>query len=672
MKFLTLNKVLDSINFTMKNYFYENTIDGLKFKNYYSDYNEKQINQREFIFDHNIYSYFKHHYFHSEVSKVSKEFKLANNYYKYIKKISISEKSPEAKDLIKKIEKLSESEAKKKFACFNKKIIKSNDIAPINLTNEKEKSISISFIEHYYIIKFFESITKVVEIRLPLEQRNVNVIFTVPCEMIHLTEMTKEEFVHNVDRTNENSKKCELVRNLPLFQLEIEYFKNIKVNFIQRLILSIDFIYIQIIMYLYATVFLIIMLFTLEGYKKVEPIIESIEEAKRRLYEICSFNKTKRNLIEIPGYITDAIDESISKYGLYYDFINYGFVALNGLFIVSWVAVKMPLYFIFDKFQYMEENKIKKEEDLTLLNKIYISVINTMIGRDYINSLLYMFIISLIGAIMDRGEIIYAFFLLAILDLNQTLKGIAISIKAKGPELLASFLFLVFIVHFYTNIGFFFLNDNFAADIENDIPDNYCLCMSFCFLTNFDAGIRARGGAADQMVRISFERNTALYVYRLFYDITYFLICIIIMIDLIFGIILGTFSEKREEERKHDNDKINHCFICHITREIIEKKREDFQIHRNQKHYLWNYVEYMIFLKFSDVHELNAFNSFSKANLDKKNICFLPSCQDDFEKDEIVQEIILEKENDEMVENSEESSDYDNTEGIDDNLMEQA
>ena len=672
MKFLTLNKVLDSINFTMKNYFYEQTKDDPKYKNYYSDYNEKQINQREFIFDHVIYSFFKYHYFHSEVSKVSKEFKLANNYYKYIKKISISEKSPEAKDLIKKVEKLSESEAKKKFALFNKKIIKNNDIAPINLTNEKEKSISISFIEHYYIIKFFESITKVVEIRLPQEHRNVDVIFTVPCEMIYLTEMTKEEFVHNVDRTNENSKKCELVRNLPLFQLEIEYFKNIKVNCIQRLILSVDFIYIQILMYLYATGFLIIMLFTLEGYIKVEPIIESEDERRRRrLYELIQFGNINRKLIEIPSYITDAIDQSISKYGLIYDFINYGFVALNGLFIVSWIAVKLPLYYIFDKFQYIEENKIKKEEDLTTLNKIYISIINTMIGRDYINSLLYMFIISLIGAIMKRGEIIYAFFLLAILDLNQTLKGIAISIKAKGPELLASFLFLVFIVHFYTNIGFFFLNDHFAADIEDDIPDNYCLCMSFCFLTNFDAGIRARGGAADQMIRISFERNTAVYFYRLIYDLSYFLICIIIMIDLIFGIILGTFSEKREEERKHDNDKINHCFICHITREIIEKKREDFQVHRNQKHYLWNYVEYMIFLNFSDVHDLNAFNSFSKCNLDKKNICFLPSCQDSFEENEVVQEIIHEKENEETMENSDDSSDYENTEGLEDNLIEE-
>ena len=661
MKFLTLNKVLDSINYIMKNYFYEQTHDDPKYKDYYSDYNEKQIIQREFIFDHNIYSFFKYQYFHSEVSKSSKEFQLANNYYKYIKKLSINEKSPEAKDLIKKIENLSESEVKDKFSLFNKKIIKNNYIAPINLTNEKERSISISFIEHYYIIKFFEIITKVVEIRLPQEHRNVSVIFTIPCEIIHLTEMTKEEFVQNVDRTNENSKKTELVRSIPLFQLEIEYFKNTKVGCISKIILSINYIYIQIIMYVYAVIFLIIMLFTLEGYKKIEPIKS---DDSRRLTE-----SLLRNLIEIPSSITNAIDESIQKYGIYYDFINYIFVALNGIFIISWIAVKMPLYYIFDKFKYMEENKIEKEEDLTLLNKIYISVINTMIGRDYINTLLYLFIISLIGAIMKRGEITYSFFLLVIVDLNQTLKGIVFSLKTKGPELGASFCLLIFIVYFYTNIGFFFLNDNFAADIENDIPDNYCLCLSFCFFTNFDAGIRARGGAADQMVRISFERNSNLYVLRLVYDISYFLICIIIMIDLIFGIILGTFSEMREEERKHDNDKINHCFICHITREIIEKKKEDFKFHRNEKHYLWKYVEYMIFLKFSNMHELNAFNSFAKINLDKRNICFLPSCQDDFDKNDTIEEIIQEKKSEESEENSDDSSDYDNNEKIEDNLI---
>ena len=660
MKFFTLNKVVASIIFTMKNYFYEQTKDDIQYREYYSNFNEKQISQREFIFDHTVFSFFKYHYFHSNVSKESKEFELANNFYKYIKELSVRGKSPEAEDLIKQTYKLSEEEAKKKFSLFNKKSTKPTDIAPINLINEKEKSISISYIENYYIIKFFEIITKVVEIRLPAEERNVNVIFTVPCEMLYLTEMTKEEFVYNVDRKNENTKKFELVKSIPLFQLEIEYFKNTKVDFIAKFILSFNYNYVQIAIYLFATIFLIFMLFTLEGYKKAEQYIEEeIEERRmRRLY---------RHLIEIPEKINEAIELSIEEWGDIYDLICYIFCVLNGVLILSWVFVKMPLYYLLDKYKYMEEIKIDNEKNLSCFNKAWIMLINSIIGRDYINSLLFMFIISLIGASMKRGEIVYAFLLISIINLNTTLKGITSSIQVKGPELGASFLLLIFLVYFYSNLGFFYLNDNFAADIENDIPDNYCLCLSFCFMTNFDAGIRARGGAADQMIRISFERNTFLYVMRFFYDITYFLICIIIMIDLVFGIILGTFSEMREEERLSDNDKINHCFLCHITREIIEKKKEDFQYHRDKRHNLWTYVDYMIFLKFSELRSLNAINLFARMNLDNKNIQFLPSYQDNYGEEEQKEKKEKEEEEEEIEETEEEESEENSDSNSSDN-----
>ena len=654
MKFLSINKVMASICFTMKNYFYEYTKDKPEFKEYYSNYTDKQINNREFIFDDTVYVFFKDHYFHSNISTESKEFQLANNYYKYIKKLSINEKSPEAEELVKQIDNFTEKEAKRKFSIFNKKIIKSNKIIPINLINEKEKSISITYIEHYYIVKFFEHITKVVEIRMPQELRNVSVIFTIPCEMIHLSEMTKEEFIYNVDRNSENSKKFELIRSISLFQKEIEYFKNSKVSLISKIILSIDYMYVQFIMYFFALIFLLFMLFTLEGYKGIEAILEE-EEEERRLRILL------RNLIEIPSKISNAIEFSIEKWGDVYNYICYFFCALNGILIISWIAVKMPLYYILDKYKYIEENKVN-ENHLTFWNKSYIIIFGAIIGRDYITTLLYMFIISLIGAIMKRGEIIYSFTLLAIVDLNPTLKGITMSIKLRGPELFASFLLLIFLVYFYSNLGFFYLNDNFAADIENDIPDNYCLCLSFCFMTNFDAGIRARGGAADQMIRISFERHTELYSIRIIYDISYFLICIIIMIDLVFGIILGTFSDMREKERKHYNDKINNCFICHITRETVEKRKEDFNFHRDKKHYLWNYVDYMIFLKFSEVHELNAVNSFARHNLDIKNISFLPSYEDNYEDGDIIEDKEERKENNEESESSSSSSEIEEEE----------
>ena len=60
----------------------------------------------------------------------------------------------------------------------------------------------------------------------------------------------------------------------------------------------------------------------------------------------------------------------------------------------------------------------------------------------------------------------------------------------------------------------------------------------------------------------------------------------------------------------------------------------------------------MIFLKFSEPHELNACNSFVRHNLVSKNICFLPSCLDNFDKDEIEEE----KEEEVIGEESEESS----------------
>jgi hypothetical protein len=174
-----------------------------------------------------------------------------------------------------------------------------------------------------------------------------------------------------------------------------------------------------------------------------------------------------------------------------------------------------------------------------------------------------MFIIALIGSIMKRGEIVYAFFLLAIVNLNPTLRGIASSIQVKKSELGSTFLLLIILVYFYSNIGFFFFNKNYSADIENGYPnDNYCKTMQFCFLTNIDAGIRARGGAADQMVKISYERNQHNYFGRIVFDVSYFLICIIIMIDLVFGIILGTFSELREEER--EIQKIRNCYLCKV------------------------------------------------------------------------------------------------------------
>ena len=82
------------------------------------------------------------------------------------------------------------------------------------------------------------------------------------------------------------------------------------------------------------------------------------------------------------------------------------------------------------------------------------------------------------------------------------------------------------------------------------------------------------------------------------------------------------------------NDVTNHCFICHINKATVEKNRQNFNEHREKRHNLWNYVDYMIFLKFGDIHDLNAINSYARGKLDNKDISWLPTYKDSSSNDE--------------------------------------
>ena len=55
MKFLTVNKVLNSIIYTLKSYFYKETKNSEEYKEYYSNYTDKQIEQYLFDFDYTVY-----------------------------------------------------------------------------------------------------------------------------------------------------------------------------------------------------------------------------------------------------------------------------------------------------------------------------------------------------------------------------------------------------------------------------------------------------------------------------------------------------------------------------------------------------------------------------------------------------------------------------------------
>jgi hypothetical protein len=51
-------------------------------------------------------------------------------------------------------------------------------------------------------------------------------------------------------------------------------------------------------------------------------------------------------------------------------------------------------------------------------------------------------------------------------------------------------------------------------------------------------------------------------------------------------------------------------------------------IHVNKEHNMWNYVSYMIYVKLSNIHDLNSINSYAREKIDNKDISWLPSYKD--------------------------------------------
>ena len=677
-------------------------IDGKKMLMSNGYFRAYVLERNKFIFNEKLLDYYRDCYFYGELNQTN-EFQLSNVFYKYIKLIAVLNKSDEAKNLIEQAETLREETARRKFGnaynndnknknkknnqnhLFTDLILKKKYSSLINKKNkhqqdnsklnesevmninynkdnrnkiiEKEKTLGsiktlyfrkkeISFnslineninevakdvIEHYYIIKFFESITKTIEVRTE-EAINQTVIFTQPPEMVYLSNGTKSEFEREVDRDSETSKKNDLVTHVTYFQKEINYYQN-KQSALAQWISKIDFLYVQIASYIYFLIFNLLILFTLKGDNIISQNEDDIKPRREDREEI----KT-------------LINSSLSKYENIYNIMCYTGAGINGFFILLWTYFKLPLYFQVDRLKYMKIHNIPKEEHITFFENIYIIIFMTILGRGYILTLVFEFIFSLIASILKKGEILYAFFLLPIIDLNKLIKNIIVSIKLFYGEVSLTFFFMIIIIYIFSNFAFFFFNHDYEKILEYK-DDNLCKTLVFCFLNAMDSGLRARGGIGDSGTRISFRLNKGHYLKRIIMDDFFFILIVITAIDLVFGIIIRAFANLRDVEQKHDNDRKNHCFICHVNKNSLEKNRQNFEEHRDKIHHIWNYVDYMITLKFSDVHDLNAINSYAAEKLVNNDISWLPTYKDletkgkNGENNEFEEELKVEDEN---------------------------
>jgi hypothetical protein len=86
---------------------------------------------------------------------------------------------------------------------------------------------------------------------------------------------------------------------------------------------------------------------------------------------------------------------------------------------------------------------------------------------------------------------------------------------------------------------------------------------------------------------------------RYLYDLFYYIVLNLIMLNIVFGIIIDTFGEMRADRDERFKNTTENCFICSIDKEVFDRESampEGFRRHVKEDHRMWNYLFFIIHL----------------------------------------------------------------------------
>ena len=106
----------------------------------------------------------------------------------------------------------------------------------------------------------------------------------------------------------------------------------------------------------------------------------------------------------------------------------------------------------------------------------------------------------------------------------------------------------IILIYIYSAFAFLFISDTYFDDginmgLLNKAGDSICMSLMHCFLSTFNYGLRSGGGMGEFLDVMTDEAWASQgYWIRFVFDISFYLIVIVICLNVIFGIIIDTFA----------------------------------------------------------------------------------------------------------------------------------
>uniref|UniRef100_A0A8B9LAA6 Inositol 1,4,5-trisphosphate receptor n=1 Tax=Astyanax mexicanus TaxID=7994 RepID=A0A8B9LAA6_ASTMX len=246
-------------------------------------------------------------------------------------------------------------------------------------------------------------------------------------------------------------------------------------------------------------------------------------------------------------------------------------------------------------------------------------------------------------------ELFYSILLFDLIYREETLFNVIKSVTRNGRSILLTAVLAIILVYLFSIVGFLCLRDDFIMEVDylSNINDSVKTCASesncssesryednteracdtllMCIVTVLNHGLRNGGGVGDVLRRPS--KNEALFPARVVYDLLFYFIVIIIVLNLIFGVIIDTFADLRSEKQKKEEILKTTCFICGLERDKFDNKTVSFEEHIKLEHNIWNYLYFIVLVQEKNKTDFTGPESYVAHMIKNKNLDWFPRMQ---------------------------------------------
>uniref|UniRef100_A0A8C4IDV6 Inositol 1,4,5-trisphosphate receptor n=1 Tax=Dicentrarchus labrax TaxID=13489 RepID=A0A8C4IDV6_DICLA len=256
-------------------------------------------------------------------------------------------------------------------------------------------------------------------------------------------------------------------------------------------------------------------------------------------------------------------------------------------------------------------------------------------------------------------ELFYSILLFDLIYREETLFNVIKSVTRNGRSILLTALLALILVYLFSIVGFLCLKDDFIMEVDpllqiaeivsilsswdgvsctsetdavaaveeegESCSERACDTLLMCIVTVLNHGLRNGGGVGDVLRKPS--KNETLFPARVVYDLLFYFIVIIIVLNLIFGVIIDTFADLRSEKQKKEEILKTTCFICGLERDKFDNKTVSFEEHIKLEHNIWNYLYFIVLVREKNKTDYTGPESYVAHMIKNNNLDWFPRMQ---------------------------------------------